>query len=75
VKHRTGEVAPYRGVYLPDCRCETETTVRVGTIFPPCPVCGKAVVWHFSRSVWTEKGAHPASPIPPSGGERPASAG
>lgn len=61
MKHKTGEVAPSRGIYVSDCRDRSEHTIAQGKTFPPCPVCGKAVTWHFYRSVWGER----PPPLPP----------
>ena len=55
MKHQSGEPAPYRGIYMSDCRCRAEATVLKGKPFPTCPKCRQAVVWFFNRSVWSER--------------------
>jgi hypothetical protein len=61
----TDEVSVRRGVYITDCKCKAELSVRIGDRLPECPVCKRPVAWLFLR-MW--KYAPPASGEP---GPRP----
>jgi hypothetical protein len=57
---RTGSICAVAGSYRSNCACHAEIRLKAGERRPPCPRCGKSVLFELSATRRSEVEGHPA---------------